>query len=270
MRRIAFLFLLFPFALSAQEDCQLFNIQGLAAENLALHDSIAQFSVDTVTLQPNGSFTVQFSNGNTFTLLLGCTDPSFTEYNASANTDDGSCATLVVEGCTDAAACNYDASATDDDGSCAEFDECGVCGGSGIPEGDCDCEGNVLDASGVCGGDCVLDANSNGLCDSEEIGISCNGWGGSEILLSTPGLSYAVGDTLTIQMTDNGSPMMICGLSYFTNPANVFDVLASNCLSNQIISQTIVFLNSGVFTISAQNGDGIAMTYCNVTIAVGE
>ena len=27
MRRIAFLFLLFPFALSAQEDCQLFNIR---------------------------------------------------------------------------------------------------------------------------------------------------------------------------------------------------------------------------------------------------
>ena len=63
MRRIAFLFLLFPFALSAQEDCQLFNIQDLAVENLALHasitqlhDSIAQFSVDTVIFQPDGSF----------------------------------------------------------------------------------------------------------------------------------------------------------------------------------------------------------------------
>ena len=119
MRRIAFLFLLFPFALSAQEDCQLFNIQGLASENLALHDSIAQFSVDTVILQPDGSFEVQLSNGTTFTQVQGCTNPAYTEYNAAANTDDGSCATVVVEGCTDPAYTEYNAAANTDDGSCA-------------------------------------------------------------------------------------------------------------------------------------------------------
>ena len=118
MRRIAFLFLLFPFALSAQEDCDVFNIQDLAAENLALHDSIAQFSVDTVILQQDGSFEVQLGNGNTFLLIIGCTDPAYVEYDATANTDDNSCATLVVEGCTDAAADNYDAAANTDDGSC--------------------------------------------------------------------------------------------------------------------------------------------------------
>ena len=74
MRRIAFLFLLFPFALSAQEDCDVFNIQGLAAENLALHDSIANFAVDTIILQSDGSFEVQLSNGTTFTQVQGCTD----------------------------------------------------------------------------------------------------------------------------------------------------------------------------------------------------
>ena len=40
-------------------------------------------------------------------------------------------------------------------------DECGVCDGEGatyecgctdIPEGDCDCDGNILDDCGVCGG----------------------------------------------------------------------------------------------------------------------
>ena len=92
MRRIAFLFLLFPFALSAQEDCDVFNIQGLAAENLALHDSIANFAVDTIILQPDGSFEVQLSNGTTFTQVLGCTDPADVNYNAAANTDDCSCA----------------------------------------------------------------------------------------------------------------------------------------------------------------------------------
>ena len=29
-----------------------------------------------------------------------------------------------------------------------------------IPEGDCDCEGNQLDALGVCGGQCAEDADA--------------------------------------------------------------------------------------------------------------
>ena len=118
MRRIAVLLLLFPFVLFAQQDCDVFNIQGLAAENLALHDSIALFSVDSIILQPDGSFEVQLSNGTTFTQVQGCTDSAYLEYNASANTDDGSCATPVVEGCTDQAYTEYDASANTDDGSC--------------------------------------------------------------------------------------------------------------------------------------------------------
>jgi hypothetical protein len=54
------------------------------------------------------------------------------------------------------------------------LDECGVCDGPGavyecgcaaIPEGDCDCEGNQLDALGECGGGCGADANGDGICD---------------------------------------------------------------------------------------------------------
>ena len=93
-----------------------------------------------------------------------------------------------VEGCTDATACNYNADATVDDGTCLQedecgvcggdgipagdcdcdgnqLDECGVCGGNGIPAGDCDCDGNQLDALGVCGGDCAADADADGICD---------------------------------------------------------------------------------------------------------
>ena len=35
----------------------------------------------------------------------------------------------------------------------AVIDECGECGGDGIDEGACDCDGNVLDECGECGGD---------------------------------------------------------------------------------------------------------------------
>ena len=77
-----------------------------------------------------------------------------------------------VSGCTDYNACNFNPSATQDDGSCAEVDACGICGGPGavyecgcsdIPAGDCDCDGNQLDALGVCGGDRTADADADGI-----------------------------------------------------------------------------------------------------------
>jgi len=47
------------------------------------------------------------------------------------------------------------------DGDCncdgEEFDICGICGGSGIPDGDCDCNGNKFDDCGECGGTAVYD-----------------------------------------------------------------------------------------------------------------
>ena len=48
-------------------------------------------------------------------------------YNADANTDDGSCI-AVVSGCTDDGAINYNSNANVDDGSCimpaAGFENC--------------------------------------------------------------------------------------------------------------------------------------------------
>jgi len=51
------------------------------------------------------------------TPILGCTDPTADNYDASANQDDGSC-TYAIDGCTDPLADNYDSLATVDDGSC--------------------------------------------------------------------------------------------------------------------------------------------------------
>ena len=62
----------------------------------------------------------------------------------------------------------------DVDDCVGELDACGVCNGPGeiyecgcadIPAGDCDCDGNQLDALGVCGGDCTEDADADGICD---------------------------------------------------------------------------------------------------------
>ena len=131
------------------------------------------------------------------------------------STDDGS-----IFGCIDVEACNFNPDATIDDGSCeyadenydcdgnciVGLDECGVCGGNGIAEGECDCAGNVdlgcgcgetgpsgcdnqcgsdavLDECGVCDGDGV-DADQDGICDdiddcvgSYDVFDVCNGEG---------------------------------------------------------------------------------------------
>ena len=84
-----FVLLVLPVAhLFAQEDCDIFNIQDLSAAYL-------NFSVDSIILQPDGSHEVHLSNGTTYTMVLGCMDPAYVEYDAAANTDDGSCATLA-------------------------------------------------------------------------------------------------------------------------------------------------------------------------------
>ena len=138
--------------------------------------------------------------------IEGCTNPDFFNYDPEATCDDGSCVPFQ-SGCTDPTACNYNSKANVEDGSCeypdclgecggdAVLDECGVCNGPGaiyecgcndIPEGDCDCNGNVLDECGVCDGpgaiyECGCNDIPEGACDCDgnvldECGI-CGGPG---------------------------------------------------------------------------------------------
>ncbi|SVB58573.1 uncharacterized protein METZ01_LOCUS211427, partial [marine metagenome] len=64
----------------------------------------------------------------------------------------------------------------DSDGCVGQIDECGVCGGDGIPDWACDCEGNVEDCAGECGGSAVIDecgvCGGDGIPDGE---CDCNG-----------------------------------------------------------------------------------------------
>ncbi|MEE2918898.1 MAG: fibrobacter succinogenes major paralogous domain-containing protein [Bacteroidota bacterium] len=124
-----------------------------------------------------------------FNAFLGCTFELACNYIPEATIDDGSCF-FDCPGCTDDNACNFDPEALQDDGSCQYLDECGVCGGIGIPQGECDCNGTLIDALGVCGGSCASDDDNDGLCDDidecvgqlDECGV-CNG----------PGATYACG-----------------------------------------------------------------------------
>ena len=76
----------------------------------------------------------------------------------------------------------------DEDDCVGAYDACGVCNGPGpvlgcgcevIPEGDCDCQGNVLDAAWAICGACQNDINGDGICDDDTIPgctyeVACN------------------------------------------------------------------------------------------------
>ena len=79
------------------------------------YDSEITFDFGSLVGATAGTYQVAVGAG--VCAVFGCTDSTATNYDASANTDDGSCSYDIL-GCTDVNASNYDASATVDDGSC--------------------------------------------------------------------------------------------------------------------------------------------------------
>ena len=81
----------------------------------------------------------------------GCIYEDACNYDPAATEDDGSCDYESCAGCTDEMACNYDMDATIDDGSCQ--DPVDIYGDPAV-----DCDGN-----------CLNDADMDGICDENEI-----------------------------------------------------------------------------------------------------
>ena len=152
-----------------------FNVPGVYTYDCSIGNHAQQGMVATITVGTGG-----------------CTDEAAFNYDPEADFDDGSCVDSVG-GCTDEAACNYNSDANTNDGSCTY-----------IAEGACDCDGNVLDCAGVCGGTATApefttsstNANCNGLA-SASVDTNCGG------------------STSTITFFDQGGPSW--GSAYFTN-----------------------------------------------------
>ncbi len=111
---------------------------------------------DAMYLEFNASANTDDGSCATF-IIEGCTDSNYVEYNSNANVDDGSCVTVSLDGCTDASACNFNLDATTDDGSCYNNDL------------GCGCDTPAADDGYDCDGDCLADADNDDVCDGFEV-----------------------------------------------------------------------------------------------------
>ena len=109
-------------------------------------------------------------NGPGVVYECGCAD--FPEGDCDCNGNQLDAVGVCGGDCTEDA--DADGICDDIDDCVGDYDACGICNGPGdiyecgctdIPAGDCDCDGNQLDALGVCGGDCTADADADGICD---------------------------------------------------------------------------------------------------------
>ena len=113
--------------------------------------------------------------------VFGCNVEAACNYDAAATVNDGSCdfATCFnvgTEGCTNPMACNYSEEATSNDGSCeflscldmgcTDENACNYDATAIINDGSCETAANGYD----CTGDCIADADGDGVCDQYEVG----------------------------------------------------------------------------------------------------
>ena len=96
---------------------------------------------------------------------LGCTDPTALNYDASAITDDDSCE-YPVPGCTYPTACNYDVDATTDDGSC-DFTDCAGC--TYADASNYDTNAVIDDGTCIYPENCYGDINADGIVNATDL-----------------------------------------------------------------------------------------------------
>ena len=159
--------------------------------------------------------------------------------------NNGLCDNTEVVGCMDAEACNFDMHATfDDPSSCLQYDECFVCGGNGIINAEhCNCDGDVLDALGKCGGSCAADVDQDGICDNVdpclgvgEVPDECGVCGG-------PGAIYECGCEPLLDRACSCDPST--GEQFVPDPGKDCD---GNCLNGEDENNQCIVSSSEIVT----------------------
>ena len=156
-------------------------------------DAMANYTLNSISFVSALDFVLDETS-----MVEGCMDGHYVEYNADANIHDPSqCITWKVNGCTDEGYEEYDPAATFDDGSClTEVTACSATaitmgGGSWISETSfviADCDGNELaSGAGAAGEYCVELPENYSITMNDSYG---DGWNGN--ILNIGGVEYTL------------------------------------------------------------------------------
>ena len=192
------------------DDC--FICGGVMSRN----DSQEWFSAEHGYIQTQ--YISVFENTTTNELYCNCNDGntvdcSYNFWNVTENGDqmyNGACGGNAITGCDET--CCEGGNLTEV--QCAPVDECSVCEGGGIPDGDCDCNGNVLDQCGVCGGSgetfsLCLDCDGDGKCQENSLLTECG-----NMLTRLDELNDELGGQCTTDIYEGGWVIVVNGQQY--------------------------------------------------------
>ena len=141
---------------------------------------------------PNGTAIYVYANNDNDNTCSAFNDETTCLENTECSWDDINGVELCID--DDFENCGCDVT-LNGDGCCPvednDRDVCGLCGGSGITDGECDCDGNVLDCDDVCDGPGVLDGSQvccpsgvldcNNVCDGTDEVDACGVCAGAGI-----------------------------------------------------------------------------------------
>jgi len=130
-----------------------------------------------------------------------------------------------------------------DCGGDTEIDECGICGGVGIIEPFCDCQGNIKDCVGECGGNslncvgCIYES----ACNYDSVATIDNG----SCVFASPGYDCE-GNELSI--LDDISPLKYEITDVFPNPFNPITTISFSIPQSGMVSLKVSDITGKVIT----------------------
>ena len=159
-------------------------------------------------------------------------------------------------------------------------DECGVCNGPGFPDGDCDCDGNILDDCLVCGGD---GTSCLGCTDSDAVNYDDSATIDNEVCIYAPISSDVSGTgnegdviTATLSATDSNGEDDEITFNIISNPAFGGAVVIGEIINvGNTFTATATYTHDGseettdTFTYTATDLLGNISNEATATITIG-
>ena len=140
-------------ALDENGSIELINLSENSEYNIVVVPVNGLIIQNSVINLPNDSYTLILTDET----CGGVNVFPFEIISTNDDDNDGVCNENEVPGCTDVTACNYLSNATDDDGTCYNNDL------------GCGCDEPGADAGYDCDGNCLVDTDSDGICDEFEV-----------------------------------------------------------------------------------------------------